>query len=129
MRRLAALLLFACLVLPAAATAQSNPFGPLPQPAAPEVTAEPVEDPADQSVISTGVLFAIAGGVLAVFVAIGVYISRDARGHLTDEDRRSLERGEEVTGVDPDSKRAQQARKKARAKTRAQKQARKKQRR
>ena len=129
MRRAALVLLLLCLALPAAAGAQSNPFGPLPEPVAPQVTAEPIEAPADQSGISTSVLFLIGAGVLIVFVAIGVYISRDARSQLTDEDRRSLEREREKEGVDSERKRSQQARKKARQRTRAQKQARKKQRR
>ena len=129
MRRTAFVLLLLCLALPAAAAAQSNPFGPLPQPAAPEVTAEPVEDPADQSGISTSVLFAIAAGVLIVFVGIGLYITRDARSHLTEDDRRAIEAERVADGVETERKRSQQARKKAREKTRAQKQARKKQRR
>lgn len=128
MRRLVVLLLLLCLALPAAAAAQSSPFGPLPQPVAPTPTPPPLED-ADQSNLGTGVLFAIAGGVLVLFFAIGMYITRDARSHLTEDDRRALER--ERAADDPEAARvrSERARKKAREKTRAQKQARKKQRR
>ncbi len=126
MRRLLVVLLI-CLALPAVASAQSSPFGPLPQPAAPAATPEPVQNPADQSRVSRGLLFGIAGGVLLAFFAIGVYISRDARRHLTDDDRRALEREQETVSVE--RKRTEQTKKKSRAKTRAQKQARKKQRR
>jgi hypothetical protein len=127
MRRVLLIALLAFAVLAPAAGAQSNPFGPLPQPAAP--TAAPTEaptNPADQGSVSRPLLFGIAGGVLLVFVAIGLYISRDARRHLTDHDRRSLEHERE--SVDARRARGEQVKKKARAKTKAQRQARKKQR-
>jgi hypothetical protein len=127
MRRVLVLALLLCLAVPAVAAAQANPFGPLPQPVAPTAEPTPVEDPADQASVSRTLLFGIAGVVLLIFVGIGIYISRDARRHLTDDERYALEHEQEtLTG---DRKRLEQTKKKARAKTRAQKQARKKQRR
>ena len=127
MRRLVLISLL-CLAMPAAAGAQSSPFGPLPQPAAPAPTAAPIQD-SDQSSLSRSVLFGIAGGVLILFVAIGTYITRDARSHLTDDDRRALERQGVPEDVEAARVRSERAKKKQREKTRAQKQARKKSRR
>lgn len=109
-----------------AAHAQSNPFGPLPVPTAPAATPEPVQDPREEGAISRSLLFGIAGAVLLVFIGIGLYISRDARKHLSTDDRRTLEREKER--VDEQRVRGERVKKKARDKTRAQKQARKKQR-
>jgi hypothetical protein len=110
-----------------AAHAQSSPFGPLPEPVQPVVTPEPTPDPlADQGTVSRPLLFGIAGGVLVLFVGIGLYISRDARRHLTDHDRRAVEHERERT--EAQRLRGDKVKKKAREKTRAQKQARKRQR-
>lgn len=126
MRRLAMILLVACLALPSVAGAQSNPFGPLPQPPPPaQPTPEPVE--IDDGNLDTSVLLIIGGVVIAAFFGVGWYITRDARSRLTDDDRRSLMN--ERDGLDPERNRqSKAARKKARERAKAQKQARKKQR-
>ena len=124
---LVALVAFCASPVPAV-HAQSSPFGPLPQPAAPTPTPEPVENPADQARIDRTLLFGIAGVVVLIFVGIGVFISRDARRNLNEADRRAVERGE-AARPQTAKQRNDALKKKARAKTRAQKQARKKQRR
>jgi len=116
----------ALAALPATAAAQSNPFGPLPPPAAPTPTPTPLESPADQSSVSRPLLLGIAGAVALLFVGIGFYISRDARRHLTEDDRRALEKP--APRPEDERRRGEATRKKTRAKTRAQKQARKRQR-
>jgi uncharacterized protein HemX len=127
MRRATVLLaLLLALAAPAAALAQNSDFGPLP----PAVTPSPAptatpKSVADQSSVSRPLLLGIAAVVALLFLGIGMYISRDARRNLTDEDRRALERAEKPI-TPADRRKAEQARKKARAKTRAQKQARKK---
>ena len=132
MRRFVALLVLATvLAVPVAARAQSSPFSPLPAgstPApAPTATPAPV---ADQSSVSRPMLLGIAGAVLLLFVAIGVYIARDARRNLTEADRRALERGEDSPPRPAAERRqAERSKQRNRARTRAQKQARKKQRR
>ena len=125
MRRLVLPLLLTALLLPAAAHAQSNPFGPLPQ--APQATPAPASTPrnvADQSPISKTTLLLIGIGVLAVFVFIGVTITRDARSSLTDEDRRALER-REAQKAEAQRKQRETAKTRARQKGRAQRNARK----
>lgn len=130
MRRLALLLvLVTTLAAPAAALAQSSPFGPIPQAVTPTPSPAPPPDTANgQSSVSRGLLYAIAGVVAILFLGIGIYISRDARRNLTEEDRRALERSEQPKTPE-ERRRSAQVKKKTRAKTRAQKQARKKSRR
>jgi hypothetical protein len=79
-------LLILALAAPAA-QAQGSPFQPLP-PAAPTPTPppEPV-DGADDGDISRGTLFLIGGGVVAAFVGIGWWITRDARRSLPRDER------------------------------------------
>ena len=123
------LVLLACLVALAvaapAAHAQSDAFGPIPPPA-PEQTAVP-EPSDDDNVLGTDdevsqtTLAIILGAVVALFVAIGYFITRDARGALPDDARRDDPRLREEAAP----RRPKQAKAKARAKTRAQKQARK----
>ena len=128
MRRSLMISLAVLAIAAPAAQAQSNPFGPLPQPAPPAPT--PVEtpvNPADQGSVSRPLLFGIAGGVLLLFIGIGLYITRDARKHLNEHDRREVQR--ERATADAQRVRGEQIKKKARSKTKAQKQARKKQRR
>src|SRR4051812_12786547 len=121
-RPLAFVLLIAALALPAAARAQSGPFSPLPpaQQATPVPTAAPTTT-ADQQDVSRGLLLGIAGAVAVIFVGIGWYITRDARRHLSADDRRALERGP----TEQDRRRGEEQRRKARAKAKAQRQARK----
>ena len=116
------------LALPAVAAAQSNPFGPLPPPdlPPPAPTPEPVQ--VDDGRFSTTTLLLIGGAVIVVFVGIGWYITRDARAHLTEDDRRSLALENQNATDEQRKRQSEAARKKARARAKAQRQARKKQR-
>ena len=123
--RLAILTCALVLLAPAGALAQDgNPFdGQLP-PAQPTQTAtpEPV-DSNNEDVVGRNTLWIIGGALLVFFVGIGVWISRDARASLTDEDRERLAHaGPRDQGP---HKHELKAKAKARAKTRAQRQARK----
>jgi hypothetical protein len=125
MRRIALLLLCATFLLaPApAAIAQTSPFGPLPD-AAPAATPTPDDD--TSSVLGQDVgrstLYAIAGGFLIAFIAIGWFISRDARQTLPAE-RRNAPAPEKLTPAERRKRERHKAR--ARQKTKAQKAARK----
>jgi hypothetical protein len=125
MRRIALLLLCATFLLaPApAALAQTSPFGPLPD-AAPAATPTPDDD--TSSVLGQDVgrstLYAIAGGFLIAFIAIGWFISRDARNTLP-ADRRDPRAAEKLTPAERRKRERHKAR--ARQKTKAQKAARK----
>jgi hypothetical protein len=125
MRRIALLLLCATFLLaPApAALAQTSPFGPLPD-AAPAATPTPDDD--TSSVLGQDVgrstLYAIAGGFLIAFIAIGWFISRDARQTLPAE-RRNAPAPEKLTPAERRKRERHKAR--ARQKTKAQKAARK----
>src|SRR3954452_2413544 len=127
MRRVALLLVLASIVvLPATAFAQDNAFGPLPQAAQPTPTPTPTSGStttSDQSTVSRPLLLGIAGAVALVFLAIGVYITRDARAHLTEADRAAVEGSRRRDDVD--RKQAERAKARARAKGKAQRQARK----
>ena len=120
MRRIALLLVCAaCLLAPApAARAQTSPFGPLP-PAGPAPTATPTPDDTSTVLgqdVGRTTLYAIAGGFLIVFVAIGWFISRDARQTLP-ADRRDTAAPERLT---PAARRKRDRnRNRARQKTRA----------
>jgi hypothetical protein len=123
--RLAILTCLLVLLAPAAALAQDgNPFdGQLPpsQPT-PAPTPEPVESSADDD-IGTTTLWIIGGGVAVALLLVGVWISRDARSSLSEDERAHL-RGAHQRDEGP-HKHERQAKAKARAKTRAQRQARK----
>src|SRR4051794_23021714 len=115
-RRALVVALLVALLVPSAASAQSGgAFGPLPQAApaptgppqggggwgrlpqaAPAPPATPTADKSNNSLPSDlggrTTLYVIAGGLLIAFVAIGVFISRDARralpkGHRPDSRR------------------------------------------
>jgi hypothetical protein len=96
-RRIAILALVLSLLAPAAAVAQNNPqgpFGPLP-PAQPTPAPTPQQSNDDDPIGDTGgnTLYVIAGALLIAFIAIGVFISRDARRALPKTargDRRRL---------------------------------------
>ena len=122
--RLAILILALVLLAPAAAVAQDgNPFdGQLPpsQPT-PAPTVEPVDDSSDD--IGTTTLWIIGGAVAVALLLVGVWISRDARSNLSQEEREHL-RGVHQRDEGP-HKHERQAKAKARAKGRAQRQARK----
>jgi hypothetical protein len=125
MRRIALLLLCAtCLLAPAPVVlAQTSPFGPLPE-AAPNPT--PTPDDNTSNVLGQDVgrstLYAIAGGFLIAFIAIGWFISRDARNTLP-ADRRDTRAPEHLTPAERRKREKHRAR--ARQKTKAQKAARK----
>ncbi len=126
MRRIALLLLCATFLLAPASVvlAQSSPFGPLP-PAAPEPTAVPDDNTSNVlgQDVGRSTLYLIAGGFLIAFIAIGWFISRDAR--------RTLPQGAQSAALqerraDPKERhRRQREKERARKKTRAQRQARK----
>jgi hypothetical protein len=100
LRRTAVIALLLALLAPAAAAAQTQPtqptepFSPLPpaQPT-PAPTPEPEDEGFLESEISgTSTLYVIAGALLIAFIAIGMFISRDARkslpaGHRPDARR------------------------------------------
>jgi hypothetical protein len=125
MRRIALLLLCATFLLaPASAVlAQSSPFGPLP-PAAPEPT--PIPDDNTSNVLGQDVgrttLYAIGGGFLIFFIAIGWFISRDARRTLPANRRETVE---PVRLTPAERRKRDRTKSRARQKTRAQKAARK----
>ena len=126
MRRIAALLLLCAslLLAPApAALAQSSPFGPLPE-APPAPTATP--DDNTSSVLGQDVgrstLYAIGGGFLIFFIAIGWFISRDARRALPANRR---EAAAPVRLTPAERRKRERTKSRARQKTRAQKAARK----
>jgi hypothetical protein len=123
MTRLAIALLVLALAAPPAALAQAqDPFGPLPQaPPAQTPTPEPPDSPAAEGETGRTTLYAIAGALLAAFVFIGWWISRDARRSAPKSER---DRGPRLREEGP-HKHKRQAKAKARAKGRAQKQARK----
>ena len=121
--RLASLVVTLALLVPAApALAQgASPFDGLPpaQPT-PAPTVEPVQDPNEGFGRET--LWIIGGVLLVSFVAIGIWISRDARRSLPEREREDLGRGPRDEGP---HRHERQAKAKARAKGRAQRQARK----
>ncbi len=120
-RRTLVIALLLALLAPAAAAAQGGgPFSPLP-PAQPTPTATP--EPADTGSSNLGgreTLYLIAAGLLVAFIAIGVFISRDAR--------RSLPAGHRPAGhrlrEEGPHQRKRQAKAKSRQRARAQKAAR-----
>jgi hypothetical protein len=123
--RLAILTCALVLLAPAGALAQDgNPFdGSLP-PVQPTQTAAPTPvDSSAQDDVGRTTLYIIGGVLLLFFVAIGAWISRDARANLTEEDRARLA-GVHQRDEGP-HKHEREAKAKARAKGRAQRQARK----
>ncbi len=121
LRRTLVIVLFVALLVPSAALAQGDAFGPLPQ-TAPAPTATPAKS---NNSITSGLggrttLFIIFGGLLIAFVAIGVFISRDARSALPKHHRGDAHRLREQGP----HKHKMQAKSRARAKTKAQREAR-----
>lgn len=118
-RRAALVGIVLALAVAPAAHAQSNPFGPLPQPAP---TAAPTVAPAatpDTGDTGTTTLWIIGAGLLVAFAAMGIFIARDARRSLPEDKRPTAALRDEMT-----HRRKRQAKAQARAKTRAQKAAR-----
>jgi hypothetical protein len=122
--RFAVLITALALLAPAsAALAQdNNPFNGLPPAqSTPAPTATPTVSAADSGQNDRNTLYLIAAGLLVVFVVIGVWIARDARRNLPQEERDHLGRPRDAGP----HKRERQAKAKARAKGRAQRRARK----
>jgi hypothetical protein len=121
LRRTLVIVLFLALLVPSAAFAQGGAFGPLPQ-AAP--TSAPTPTKSNDSISSDlggrTTLYIIFGGLLIAFVAIGVFISRDARSALPKNQRGDAHRLREQGP----HKHKMQAKSRARAKTKAQREAR-----
>jgi hypothetical protein len=121
-RRTLVIALVLALLAPAAASAQGGAFGPIPPAATPEPT--PVPDDDSNSLTSDlggrQTLLIIGGLLLVAFVAIGVFISKDARRALPERHRPG---GSRLREEGP-HKHKQQAKARARARGKAQKDAR-----
>ena len=92
MTRLAlVIVLAAALLAPATAAAQQgggqSPFGPLPPPAPTPAPPPPEQDDPLGEDVGRTTLYVIAGALLIAFVAVGVFISRDARRALPRDHR------------------------------------------
>jgi hypothetical protein len=111
----------ALLALAPAARAQDNPFGPLPAAPTPVATPTPTPTTSTTSSSETGTrtLLLIGGALLIAFLAMGLFISRDARRSLPEDKRPSDALRDEQA-----HRHKRQAKARARAKTRAQKAAR-----
>ncbi|HEY6890119.1 MAG TPA: hypothetical protein VI300_20115 [Solirubrobacter sp.] len=117
-RRLALLTTILVLALPAAASAQSSAFGPLPQ--APTPTPTVVQAPkVDDGTTGRTILFGIGGVLIVGFLVMGWFIMRDARAAIPEAE---LAGGLRDAGP---HRHKMQAKAKARKKTHAQKAARK----
>jgi hypothetical protein len=122
LRRTIVIALLLALLTPAAALAQGGgAFGPLP-PAQPEPTATPADSGSSFSDDLGGreTLYAIGVALLVAFVAIGVFISRDARRALPKDHRPDRGRLRE----EGPHKHKRQSKARARARTKAQREAR-----
>ena len=123
--RIAALLCLVALLTPAAAIAQDNPFGPIPQPA-PQQTQAPVvdDDPTkDDGLSSTQQLLIFAAAIILI-VGIAWAILRDAKESAPADSHAPLTAdGERIKGTRPPPK---QRVRKGRQKAKAARQARKK---
>jgi hypothetical protein len=127
-RTLAIVFLLGLLAAPSAALAQGTTqqpggaFGPLPQAAptaAPTATPEKSNNSLSSDLGGTTTLFVIGGAILLAFIAIGVFISRDARRALPEHHRP----GTRLRDEGP-HKHKRQAKAKARARAKAQREAR-----
>jgi hypothetical protein len=124
-RRAVVLSLILALLAPAAAAAQTQapqqgPFNPFPPPEPTPAPAPPEQDDPFGDDVGRTTLYVIAGALLVSFVAIGVFISRDARRSIP---RTSRGEGRRLREEGP-HKHARQAKAKARARGKAQKAAR-----
>jgi peptidoglycan/LPS O-acetylase OafA/YrhL len=124
MRRLAPILVLTVALALAAAPAlaqDGNPFNPLPPaPPAPTATPQSQQDTSDDDV-GRRTLYVIGGGLLAFFVFMAWWISRDARRTLPADHRP----GDRLREEGP-HRHERRAKAKARQKGRAQRQARRK---
>jgi hypothetical protein len=129
MRRCLAAVLTSLVLLATAAPAiaQDNPFAPptLPQPtAAPTATATPDTSSNGDTTTGTRTLYFIGAALLLSFVAIGVWISRDARRSIPEHRRGRHTMAEPVHADGSARRRDPKAKARARAKARAQRKAR-----
>src|SRR5215468_6278948 len=120
LRRTLIIVVVLALLVPSAAFAQGDAFGPLPQ-SAPEPTATPAKsnDSITNDLGGRTTLYIIFGGLLIAFVAIGVFISRDARRAIPKNHRGDPHRLREQGP----HKHKMQAKSRARQKTKAQREA------
>lgn len=98
LHRVCLLICLLALAAPAAAVAQSNPFGPLPGPQAPEPapTGEDTDtNEGDQDLAGWQKILIFGGGGILI-LGIAYVILRDARRHAPVEDRRR--RPDDITG-------------------------------
>jgi hypothetical protein len=128
MARLVVLLAALALLVPTAtAVAQDNPFGPLPQ--APATTPEPTATPDTSSnglqETGTRTLYIIGAALLVAFVAIGIWIARDARRSVPEHQRGRHMMAEPAPGEPRERRRDPKAKARSREKARRQRQARK----
>jgi hypothetical protein len=126
MRRVAVLLTLAALLVPAgAAIAQDNPFQPLPA-ATPTPAPAPTATPGSNGLEDTGsrTLLVIAAGLLVVFVAIGLWIARDARRAVPEHRRGRHMMAEPAPGEPRERRRDPKAKARARQRAKAQRVAR-----
>jgi hypothetical protein len=128
-RRLVVALTLCCLLVPVAtAAAQSNPFTPLPAATpTPASTPAPTSTPSSTSSLSdTGsrTLLLIAAGLLAVFLAIGIWIAKDARRNAPEHHRGRHMMAEPAPGEPRERRRDPKAKATARKRGKAQRQAR-----
>jgi hypothetical protein len=120
LRRTIVIALLLVLLAPAAALAQGDAFGPLPQS---QPTPAPTPQSNDSLTSDLGgreTLYVIGAALLVAFIAIGVFISRDARRALPKDHRPDARRLRE----DGPHKHKRQAKARARARTKAQREAR-----
>ena len=133
LRTIAVIAAALALLAPSAALAQTNnqqnqgsptqPFQPLPQAQpTPAPTAEPEDDGGflDSEIGGTSTLYIIAAVLLVAFIAIGMFISRDARRSLPKAHRLDARRLRE----EGPHKHKREAKARARARGKAQKAAR-----
>jgi hypothetical protein len=129
MTRLVALLaVLALLATAAPAGAQSSPFAPLPRATptqAPLPTATPDTSSNGAQETGTRTLYVIGAALLVFFVAIGVWIARDARRSVPEHRRGRHMMAEPAGGEPRERRRDPKAKAQSRKKTRAQRQARK----
>jgi hypothetical protein len=125
-RPLALLAALILLATAAPAVAQTSPFAPLPQATptqAPLPTATP--DATGGQDTGTRTLYVIGAALLVFFVAIGVWIARDARRSIPEHQRGRHMMAEPAPGEPRERRRDPRVKAQSRKKTRAQRQARK----
>jgi hypothetical protein len=129
MARLALVLTLISLLAPAAtAVAQDNPFTPLP-PATPTPASTPAPAPTANTSSGLGdtgttMLYMIGAALLVAFVAIGLWIARDARRSLPQHHRGRHMIAEPAPGEPRERRRDPKAKAHARKRGRAQRKAR-----